>query len=452
MPLLSNGECRALVKAGDFMKVQVLKYSTYGDYDTWYKAAVSAGWGELAAYGFGDLVLNSLRAPAEFDAFDVNVICLGEEDFWKNSRGNSSDRVDSNPDLDSIAKLALRTKSTVVLVLPYDNIRFSYVGSHGFGDLDTILIKDMLDRVQAIAFQAVGPHIVKGGIVYGSGTTVVGQCNLPSYFFLDGDWDEVITTTEPPALKPTTVNDGGVIVTTLPILASEEAFSAFLGLLFVGSPDADAPAWFRELPPMLDDALYLEEIARQEAVIVEAAEKAADARSRLEENDKWKSVLYANGDQLEDVVREMLGELFRWDWRLFEDHGTSDFIFEHEGVCYAGEIKGENSNVVNSHLSQLDLNCNIDEEAGRIPEGLPCCRLLIANTFRKKPPAERPAVDEKQVGLARDKYGCLIVTTPVLLGLFGGVRSGEVPLQHVIELLSRTGILLESDIDDCSST
>lgn len=428
------------------MKIQVLKFLAYDDYSSWYQSAVKVDQGEYVSYSFGDMALNSLNSPAEFDAFDINVICVDEEEFWKNSGGDSRSKVNSNPDLDSIAQLSSRTKSIVVLALPNDNIYFSYLDPRSYGnDFKTIPIKDILTNACAIALRAIGSPNINGSIVYGSGITTVGQQKMRSSFFLDGSWDEVITTTEQPSLKPTTVKDCGFIVTTLPILQSEMAFSEFIEIVFDKKPIADAPEWFYELPPMLDDAMHLEEIKHQETIIENASKKVAESRSRLEENAKWKSILYTNGTQLENTVRELLGELFGWNPQSFKDCGTSDFIFEHQGIYYAGEIKGENSNVVNSHLSQLELNYDLDVEAGLIPEGSMCRKLLIANTFRKKPPINRPQVDEKQIDLARDNYGCLIVTTPVLLALYGAFRASEVSLQCVIDLLSKTGILSESD-------
>ena len=66
-----------------------------------------------------------------------------------------------------------------------------------------------------------------------------------------------------------------------------------------------------------------------------------------------KSVLYTNGDELVQVVFEILEELLGCDLSQFVDLKKEDFLFTIEDTTFIGEIKGVNSNVKNPNITQL---------------------------------------------------------------------------------------------------
>lgn len=396
-----------------------------------------------------DFVFSTIGIPGDFNDYDLNIICLDDKQFWINSHNMSTDTVDLGLYLEPLSHHLSEAKSPIVIVLPHQNISFQCRNNRGAHR--SIPINTILNDIASIISELTRYSYYGDGLSCVSGATTIAGRRLDTDFFINNAYGNVLATFDNSSNKVTAVRNNNVVVTTLPLLESREPLAAFTTLL--NEPTiSEAPTWFGSLPLMFDDAQLRKTIAIEEAAIEEARERITNAKAKLEKNDEYKSILYENGTALEKTVRTMLGDIFNWDPEDFEDVGTSDFIIRHGDKYFVGEIKGENSNVTNKHLSQLQLNLDTDQGNGRIPEDAQTVGLLIANTFRKTEPSTRPPVDEKQIAIARDRYESLIVTTPVLLKLYEAVLLGRLEKADAISLLSRKGMLLESDIGLCDQS
>ncbi|EGO5827929.1 hypothetical protein HKH49_000601, partial [Enterococcus faecalis] len=108
---------------------------------------------------------------------------------------------------------------------------------------------------------------------------------------------------------------------------------------------------------------------------------------------------------------------------------------------FIGEIKGKTSNVKTSFLSQLDNHfTNFIEDHPEIPEEN-IYKLLIINHQRNKALSERDPVDQKQIDIAKGKYGSLIIETSELLKLLEKYRENNLSRETIAELITQKGLL-----------
>ena len=228
-------------------------------------------------------------------------------------------------------------------------------------------------------------------------------------------------------------------VTTLDIFESIDHFQTFISQ-FIKSKET-TPKWFDELQ-YLDDEAQKNTITVNEEVIRGANEAIKAARTKVENNNRFKSILYTNGDELAEIVREMLEELMDGDLSSFVDEKKEDFRISKNGLTFLGEIKGTNSNINNSNISQLTNNCDLyEEKCKENGETAEIRRLLIMNHQRDKAPVERQPVHDKQIEKAqRDE--CLIIETLTLLKLYELFKNGRCRSEDFVKIFAeKTGIL-----------
>lgn len=154
-----------------------------------------------------------------------------------------------------------------------------------------------------------------------------------------------------------------------------------------------------------------------------------------------KSILYTNGDELVDVVFDILEEMIGCDLSEFVDEKKEDFLFTVNNYVFIGEIKGVNHNVKNENISQLELHYQgyIDEHEGVNVNTIKA--LLIINHQRKKDLKEREKIKDTQVKLA-ERNGSLIIETYTLLRLLEKYRKKLITRDTIIEMLmNNTGYL-----------
>lgn len=172
------------------------------------------------------------------------------------------------------------------------------------------------------------------------------------------------------------------------------------------------------------------------------------AKQKLEENAKYKSILYTNGDELVQVVFSILEQLLDCDLSHFVDEKKEDFLIKKESCTFIGEIKGVTSNVRSEHVSQVDVHYQgyMDklQEENRTEN---VSQLLIINPFRTKALSEREPVHEQQIALAQ-RNGCLIIETNTLLRIYEKFLKGDISSTQCVNTLStNTGLLGESVFD-----
>ena len=166
-----------------------------------------------------------------------------------------------------------------------------------------------------------------------------------------------------------------------------------------------------------------------------------EAKYGLDENNKYKSILYTNGDELVNVVFKILENIFNYDLSTFLDEKKEDFIIKLDDITFIGEIKGINTNIKSGNVSQLDVHLHNYLE-NPATETKKVKSLLIINHQRNKPLAERESVHETQIKLA-ERNGGLIIETSTLLSIFEKFKKGELKTKEIKQMFIKKIGLLE---------
>lgn len=155
----------------------------------------------------------------------------------------------------------------------------------------------------------------------------------------------------------------------------------------------------------------------------------------IESNNKMKSILYTTGDELVDVVFEILEEITGGDLSEFEDTKEEDFLFDLNGKRYIGEIKGVSKNVKGTNISQLETHFRSYLEKNENENEDNVHAILVINHQRDKPLLQREPVHQNTINLAK-RNKSLIVETNKLLTMLEKYRNKELTRERCIELLS----------------
>ena len=158
-----------------------------------------------------------------------------------------------------------------------------------------------------------------------------------------------------------------------------------------------------------------------------------DIDRQIDENNKFKSILYSTGDELVGVVKEILVDIFKLTDSHFIDVKKEDFRFEFGDINFMVEIKGINTNVKNSNIAQCkkfvtDLITKDDTKSPDNVKGL-----LIINPQRDIEPSKREPIHTEQISYAKNEV-ILIITTLELLKLYQAYTKDEVVSNKCFEI------------------
>lgn len=411
---------------------------------------IGEGWGNKN--GFDSIVQSPMSLPRSLDEFDFNIISLNDKELWRND-ANSVNSINSINHFKSISNMVRnRSKSVVVYVMPrsfvfcYDKINTKYYRD--------FLIKDSLDDIwRQIINVALYPKINANMLSFENTRTIVGNREYSADFYFDQQFlngRKVLTKSKSSEKITTILLDEKTVLTTLNITFDGDALINFIQQLFFQKGKSPVPEW--ALPIEFgDDNIQRELIAEKKAIIEQANADIESAKQKLEENAKYKSILYTNGDELVDVVFDMLENILDYDLSGFHDEKREDFLIKLPECTFIGEIKGVTSNVKNEHVSQIDLHYSsyIDKlEEQDIHETVK--QLLIINAFRTKPLGERDPVHTAQIDLAI-RNNCLIIETSTLLRVFEKFCRGEITTQKCKNVFASNSDLLRLEEFDTSN-
>lgn len=278
-----------------------------------------------------EIVINSLHDPQSLDEFDINIINLADGEMWANC-SDSKSRVNNSEDLGSLSTMIMNSHKTKVVILIPQNKNIS-----------------------------------------------------AAFYFEDAD-DALLVSAK--SNKPTTINCGDVILSTLELKEYEHVIG-FLKEINLLCQKQAAPDWMKGMF-MFDDEQQAMTIEKNKQAIKAAENNIANAMEKIDKNNEYKSILYTTGEELVKVVFEILECMLGCDLSQFED----------------------------KNLRQI----------------------LIINYQRNTALQERDPVDKKQIELA-SKYGSLIVETRILLKMFEKYKKEELTREECFALLEQNGIL-----------
>lgn len=384
--------------------------------------------------------LSTLQEPLALDLFDINVINLGYEGLWKNN-GTRLDKINELNDLCSVNTMIQNANAPVIIVFP-QNYTFSYhYGYSSFSNHKKLkdMIPDLLKIVSVLL-----PEF-SNSLLFENNVTCIEELQFMSAFcFTDYASDDPnIITTSRRSNKPTTVRiDEKILLTTLDICESNELLMGFVNWIYEKSNKKEL------VPPWIDDVEFYNDqdakkiIDTQKTIINEAERIIIEAEKQLNKNNRFKSILYTNGEELVKVVFDIIEEMLSCDLSDFVDDNREDFLIKLQNVTFIGEIKGVSSNVKNENVSQLDVHFQHYQDELQ-EKGLQedTKALLIINPLRFLPLGERERVNDSQVNLAK-RNGSLIIETSTLLILYEKFLKKEISTETIISLLKdNTGLL-----------
>lgn len=381
--------------------------------------------------------LNKIHDAEALDSFEINIISLQDDNMWV-TRERTLGTIDTIGDLISLSKMIASSKQSKIIVILPQNNGFTY------NTLESDCrywkrreFKDALGDFHYVLGHVFQP-LERIDLIYENTTTLVGNKKVLASFHFDESVKHVLTKSEK-SNKPTTVEVGEKILSTLNISNCNEV-QDFLSLIGLIKEKSKAPEWMEGIN-MFDDDNQLEIIQENNKAIETANENISNAMKVINQNKRYKSVLYTSGDELVEVIFEILEKMLGCDLSEFTDKKKEDFKFMINDKVFIGEIKGVTPNVKKANVSQLDVHVqehldDNDEESKNI------IALLIINHQRNKPISEREGVNDEVIKLA-ERNGSLIVETITLLKLFEQYLLGEKSRDECIDTLANTTGLLE---------
>lgn len=381
-----------------------------------------------------DMVINTFHDARSLDEFEINIVNLNSEVIWRNT-GDNKETINDKKDFISLSSMIQNSSTTEIVIIFPQNTNFKYY-YYGERYNRACELKDMLKPMINNILPSLYPPLYSLTLYYENTKTKIGSKEIEASFHFHSYNTTLLTSVK--SNKATAIEWHGIILTTLN-LKDYDDIMAFLSAINLLEKKEAIPDWAKEIK-MFDDIAQSSIIEANRLAIQEAKGNIGKAQEVLDKNNEYKSILYTQGDELVKVVFDIIEQMFGCDLSNFEDKYNEDFLFQAGGFTFIGEIKGVTHNVKNDNISQIDRHCQNyveehEEEDGKIKG------LLIINHQRNKPLQEREPVHERQISLA-ERYGVLIIETPVLLKLFEKYRLGGLSREKWLETVKgATGLL-----------
>lgn len=382
-----------------------------------------------------EYIIRDLCNPKSFDEFDINIIDLRDERIWICDQYSVVDSINMYSDLKNIDIIIRNSeKSNIVVILPQD-IKFKYCwGGESYEYFVELrkgleFVKSSISNIRFIPLDL---------LIYENTTTKIKNNLYEASFYFNCSWADILTKSNK-SEKATTVKLNEIIMTTLNI-NSKEKLQGFLYKVGLLEDKVALPEWAQSFK-FFDDVEQESVISESRLVIEERNRIINEAEKVLNKNNEYKSVLYTNGDNLVEVVFEILQQILNYDLSKFIDEKKEDFLIKKHNITFLGEIKGVTSNVKSEHISQLDVHLHgyldsLDEGSNEVTKSI-----LIINHQRNKPLDVRETVHETQIKLA-ERNGSLIIETITLLRIFEKYLREELDSEEIEKMLiDNTGLL-----------
>lgn len=405
------------------MTRQCIQFITYNNYKN-----------ELDEY----VVTSPTSNPKAFDEFEINVIDLNSQQIWTGGT-ESQYSLRSMKDLEHISQMIKNAKNTsIVLVYPQNcDYRFKpykYQGKTGY--YEKIELKHMLYEVSVILSDIF--KIPKFKLCFENTQTHINGVSVNSNFYFS-DVSESLTKSNK-SNKTTTLEFADIILTTLPLKIDSTLMDYLLMIKLLQLKEL-VPEWVTSLD-MFDDKHLKKKIEEEQEIIRLANIKISELQSAIERNNRYKSLLYTTGNELSEVVFEIIENLLDVDLKNFKDEYKEDFIAKTDNITFVGEIKGVSSNVKSEHISQLDVHLQNYKDAFKEKGEIENVKsVLLINHQRNVKLDERQPIHDTQIKLAK-RNESLIIETITLLKLYEMFKNHEIDVESVKNMfIEKVGLL-----------
>ncbi|WP_289102027.1 hypothetical protein [uncultured Fusobacterium sp.] len=391
---------------------------------------------------------NNFDNPFSLDEFDINIIDLNS--IWENSNSENIYDIDIMNDLKSLKDMMANSKKTIFLLIIPFNQQYRYTKHSIRGKYTSYeILKDIILQFSKIPEFLLGRNFNVGFLKYERTQTFITNEDLLYADFYFSGINEFLTKSNSDKITTIKLKDK-IYITTLNFCFNSEFFAKniinFLKKINLIEDQTIIPEWIYEIN-LLNDKEKKQEINNQIAIIKDAQIKIKDAQEILKKNLHFKSILYSTGDELVNVVFEILEKILDYNLSDFKDNNHEDFLIKKPDITFIGEIKGVNGSIKSANISQLEVHYRsyLDElEEEKIEEKVKA--LLIINPNKNRKLEEREKVHQDQINLAT-RNGSLIIQTYDLLKIFEAFEQKKLTTEKIEEIFINKIGLLEFEKD-----
>lgn len=388
-----------------------------------------------------EIVISSFSEYKSFDLYDINIINLASNNLWE-SNSSRAEYLNDKSDLSTI-KNAINTSNTKVLIFFPQNHYFRYdysIYSNMFNNGQQL--KSVKEKVNYFITKYIYEPLPK--FDYEKGITKIDGENYYSDFYFN-EHNGMILCEKSKKNNSMSLSDR-VVITTLSIFETpvnkeiEKRLFVFLNKIGFLTKNETIPKWIENIS-FYDDCIYKEKINKSSDEINKLKIVIEENKEKLNNNLKYKSILYSSGNSLSEQINKMLKEIFKLNDE-FVDVYEEDFNFKAGGTTFVVETKGLNNEVSGQNVSDaynhlIIYDDNLEKDG--IEEETKCL-FFVANE-RFKEPKERNQIKERQVTIAK-RNKTLIIETTTFYKIFEDFIKEELSVEEILEMFKQnTGLL-----------
>ncbi|SCY41821.1 hypothetical protein SAMN02910370_02506 [Lachnospiraceae bacterium XPB1003] len=271
-----------------------------------------------------NLIVSDLSRPMAMDDFDIDIIDLSFADIWK-YEGSTIGKTNKYKDLQAIGQMVRGTKKArIFYVYPQDGKYLFHMNKGIYTDVENI--KNILNSTTCVEdYKECFPYRdAPINVIFEPTKTTIGKITYSADFHFAIQFGEIVTKSDT-SEKITTLNCyGNIYFTTLNICRSYDELINYIDSILGDNKTCDIPDWINNIN--FGDDEEQNEIIKDSIIQIETSKgKIERAKEKLEENLRYKSILYTNGDELVEVVYDILEKILDCNLAGFEDRKIEDF-------------------------------------------------------------------------------------------------------------------------------
>lgn len=388
-----------------------------------------------------EIVVSAFSEYKSFDLYDINVINLASNSLW-NCTSSCAEYLNDKSDLATI-KNSINTCNTKVLILFPQNHYFQYSYSNYSNKYQhSAQLKSIKDIVNRFLTKYIYEPLPVFN--YDKGLTKIEDETYNSDFYFDQK--EGLIFCEKSKKTNTVALGERIVITTLNVFEQmankdiEKRIFVLLNKIGFLTQNETIPQWIDDIT-FYDDSVYEKEIEKCNKEIKKIKDVITQNREKLNNNLKYKSILYSSGNALSEQVNKMLKTIFELDGD-FVDVYEEDFNFKAGGMTFIVETKGLNNEVSGQNVSDAYNHLVIYDdklERDNISEDTKCLFFVASERF--KAPDKRSKIKERQITIAK-RNKTLIIETTTFYNLFEDFIKKEISATDILKLFKqKTGLL-----------
>ena len=372
---------------------------------------------------FGEYMqISTITYPDSFDDFKINIFLLTHREFFE----LQNSRFKYKKEYENISKMIANCKKTTFIFVLPNNLNFN----------NNSCIIDHPEYVTKVLESIC--ETKKLSIYYENTHSQIQNLSVNSCFVFDEN-DNYQPLTFSTSGKFTTIkdNDRNIYYTTLDI-DKHNTMLEFMKELKLLNIDSNIPKWLNDYN-FLDDDEQKQKVEYYQKQMIESKEQIEIANKKIEDNLRYKKVLITSGDELVNIVFDMLEDIFDISLKNYEEVKKEDFLFEIGNYTYIGEIKGVSDSVKRGYVSQTnshrDNYCdNLDDKELKNKKTK---AILIINYQRKRAIEDRDDIDKEVIKYAK-KLDILIIDSKTFLTLYEYIKQDYNCKKKVIDLINNS--------------